>query len=505
MTLNILNKRNRCTKLLTLICILFILGMSTVPALVYSSSTSSKSRSSDAVKELTIYIEDEQPQMNKYGQKILVAGIWHRVDITLNTTCTEINITLTYGNPSEHNLNIANYYEWSYNKTQTAWYDLQYNNTYIQTSKCNLKEQTYSFYIGTDAHVLYGSWDINIKLDGTEVYSESIAVEEPKTGLGQSAGSFILPVTPYKRSKTASKDLNQHLTLMNEGNVPLAMSITYDRYEDRITITPPCTLLHVGESIKHHITFDADAWAPRKIVINVEVEGETMLMIPSTTGMAITGNVKLPFDITIYVGHAGLELAEMDDITFQYKKKHYAEYKEPITFDAYLTGTLAATLDVSVENVKLIGVIYKGKTAKLPISFHLTNTSEEHIIVQVETDQDATTAYIHYTIRSVDGAINRTLTSELVVKPKPEVKPSETTDSGNAESDDGSWFDLSSTGDKRAIIFFIIIVVAVVLVFMALYKPPIMKELEDVTETDDKKRTKSKSRRFGSRGSRRKR
>ena len=108
---------------------------------------------------------------------VLVAGVFHYVDVTLHNEHEKICIIAFNGEmePEPEARSENNFYKWEYENG--VWKDASgYDSSYIDPSKCYTENNTYSFYIGISNKAKPGSWTIKILVDNKETSSTSLKV-----------------------------------------------------------------------------------------------------------------------------------------------------------------------------------------------------------------------------------------------------------------------------------------------------------------------------------------
>jgi len=104
--------------------------------------------------EIDICIPDESPRQ-AFDRPVLVAGVWHYVNITLEQSYSNVSIAAWRGGSAPIERDYTNYYEW----WSDGWGG---NESYIDPSKCEKNGNTCSFYIGLDSRAYSGNWTFNI-------------------------------------------------------------------------------------------------------------------------------------------------------------------------------------------------------------------------------------------------------------------------------------------------------------------------------------------------------
>lgn len=117
------------------------------------------------------------PSHVSLGDSVLVAGVFHYLDVTLPTEHEKICIIAFNGDvePEPQNRSEKNYYQWEYDNG--VWKDSSgYDSSYIDPPQCTLDNTTYSFCLRISQKANPGSWTIKILVDNRETSSTSLKV-----------------------------------------------------------------------------------------------------------------------------------------------------------------------------------------------------------------------------------------------------------------------------------------------------------------------------------------
>ena len=127
--------------------------------------------------DVNIHIIGEDAKTH-FGDPVMVAGIWHLIEITLEENgFSNLNVKLYNGSeiPSVANRNEQNYYEWKYSKNTPQWSELtNYEYSYIDVTNCTTTDNGYSFFVGIrdsfpDILDYYENWTLDIIKDGIKL------------------------------------------------------------------------------------------------------------------------------------------------------------------------------------------------------------------------------------------------------------------------------------------------------------------------------------------------
>jgi hypothetical protein len=366
-------------------------------------------------------------QQTRFNNPVLVAGIWHYVNITMDQSVDELSlrcykgITLSAGDKNE-----TNYYEWNYDKNNASvWNDINgYGITYIQSDLCQNTNTVYSFCIGIKDFMpnivgYYENWTMEISMDGTTVHSVSIVVEKPKTGISLSKPSSILfHVDPFTIMDAQGDNF---FKIGNIGNVPLYVDFNNEMYSD-IEITDINKKFLPAETVAHYVTVHSRSWPPGFKKIDIQLNGSYPQSYFVDTNATVTLYTAFIIDVpqlVIYVGHSNYRIDEIQGtgITFQYIEKLTMYEGEIKDINAYVSGNGVVTVEVWADEKNISALrLYDGNTETLsPISFTSTNTSERTIVATVKALGEGKIGILTYRVSS--NGITKTYTTQITIGP----------------------------------------------------------------------------------------
>lgn len=382
---------------------------------------------------ITVHIVGEEPQ-TRFDNPLLVAGIWHNIDVTIeNQGFQELSIKFYDGSsmPALEDRNETNYYEWKYVAANQSWIDLNGYGGYpfIDNSNCQKEGNTYSFCIGVHTDTIpegqnNANWTLDVYTDDTKLESFEITIEEPQTGIGKShfPGYIHFYVDPFTIMDATGND---YFELLNTGNTPLYLHISYGSYGDIIESTNFDAMLSEGEEIIPNVILHSKSWQPGIMYIaGISATASLNSSYIVRTGM-ISAATAFPTDFPTYVvnvGHSGFELFnEFDNgITFQYDKDITMYEGQTRDIEVYLSGNGEVTLDIwttTPQNISIQKIWYENQVGN-PISFTSTDQSEYVVTVEVEALRENHVGYIHYELTTGDET--QTFTTTINISPPSE-------------------------------------------------------------------------------------
>jgi hypothetical protein len=399
-----------------------------------------------ADNEATINIHMiRQDARYRLNNPIVVGGLWHYINVTPSSTdFQELNLKLYKGSsmPSSDNRDKTNYYEWEYSENLQEWTDVESHGgfSYMNTDLCQKNSNTYSFCIGVSPTVVtedyyylknrlpiyYENFSLKVYADDIEIYSGSVVIEEPMSGISKPHGDFIrFYVAPFTVMEANGDD---YIKIENTGNTPLVIDIDYGNIADYInipnlgTVVPPFSTLTLDG-----ITLDSKSWKPGTI----EVKGKTI--DPSIPGVYIMTSAQislLPVPgiqapvIEIIIGRDKntYNLFEYpdSDITFQYPKEFSMAEGETKEISVFISGDGFVSLDLTLENLKLITITYENKEVETPVIINSRNTSEFPVKIKFQALRENIDANIIYYL-TYDGE-TKEFRTEVTVGP-PDTSP----------------------------------------------------------------------------------
>ncbi|MEF8848476.1 MAG: hypothetical protein V5A68_05010 [Candidatus Thermoplasmatota archaeon] len=398
----------------------------------FSSNVSSETKDLD----VDIHIPNEERQTTKEGKQILVAGIWHQINISMpNQIPRELSLILYKGDskPSIDNRNKTNYYEWRYDdNAENRWMNITgYDNfSYIKLNKSQKLKNVYSFYIGINEYLpnepfCKDDWTLEIYENDEKFFSEKIIVEKPTRGLAHSHGDNIyFYVDPYTEMTAGGSD---YFTLKNTGNLPFKMSVKYPKFQSIIEFQDFTYYISPHDKANYHLKLHSESWRPQKAK---DTQGEAIgrvpekLIVMDSDAMVVLKSalaVNAP-GLHLYVGHSNLEMDENilgSDITFQYKKNLYLNEGEIKNINAYLSGEGTVDLDIwtkDTKNIRILEIRKNDEKINMPIQVVSDIDFEQKFTIKVEAVREGKIGYINYRL-DLDNGKTKEFQTKIEVQP----------------------------------------------------------------------------------------
>jgi hypothetical protein len=392
--------------------------------LYFSTILSAVSAAEDATLSISMLQGEQQTYFNK---PVLVAGVWHYMNVTMNQNINDLSIrfykgiALTPGNKNE-----TNYYEWTYDTNgASVWNDISgYGIEYIQQDLCHHANTLYSFCIGIKDFMpnivgYYENWTVEVSTGGTTVHSEGIVVEKPKTGVSLSKpSSIIFHVDPFTVMDAQGDNF---FKIGNIGNLPLYVNFDTETYSD-VEINDMNKRFLPDEIITHYVTVHSRSWPPGIKNIDIQLNGSYPQSYFVDTNATVTLYTSFIIDVpklVIYVGHSNYKIDEIQGtgVTFQYIEKLNMYEGEIRNITAYVSGNGVVTAEIWADEKNISALkLYDGTTeTQSPLSFTSTNASERIITIKVKALSEGTTGILTYRISGND--VTKTYTTQISIGP----------------------------------------------------------------------------------------
>lgn len=384
---------------------------------------------------VNIHMLGENAQ-TRFGNPVMVAGIWHYINVTLeNQISGELILKFYQGDsiPSIGARDETNYYEWKYNTISSTWTDVnEYGGyTYINGSNCQKTGIIYSFCVGvkdtfpaiTD---YYENWTLEIYNNENQLYSGNVVLEKPIVGPAKYHADVIrFYVDPFTERDVEGDD---YFIIENVGNVPLDIDIDYGVYNDFIEVNNSDKKLSPSATFNHNVILHSGSWKPGILEISGSKSSGSIPNYLIITTAAFTFELSQEInaaDLEIYVGHSNykIEVIPGTYIVFQYEESLEMNEGDVRDITVYLSGEGNATLDISADevNVAILKITSKDQTGT-PLSITSTNTSEYAVTIKVEAIRENKVGIINYDL-TVDGT-TKTYTTSITIGPPSQQKTS---------------------------------------------------------------------------------
>ncbi len=371
--------------------------------------------------EVDLQMPGEMPLQNGQGQPVWIAGVWHDLSLTLESPIQDVlsieasAIGIPAGGVDSH-------YRWERNEQTDTWTDLLYG-LFIQPELSQSTGNQVVFHVGIDAAAVAGTWSIVVIQDGAFVGDQSIEVRTPKMAFGVSSADFNLRGEPFQGVELFSEDRNQYLRIINNGNVPLRLSVTFDRLQSRLRLINPSDVVHVHSEVKYFISANLDPRPPQivevKGIARVEVNGA----IPSHGASQIVPALESVFDLKVVIGRSGYTVQAFGNVVFQTLDTIQADYSSIVTWNVFLTGDEDVAVDVEVTGARLVGVFQGETPLTLPATLNPPANAELALTVQVSADLPSTWAEVVFTLELPRTGEVQLFRTSIIVGPRPAPGP----------------------------------------------------------------------------------
>ena len=374
--------------------------------------------SSVSLQNFEIHMAGEKPMVDDEKRYCLIAGIWHEADVYLDSPASSVDIEMWTGDGER---NASDYYHWEY--SNGVWRDVEYG-IYMDEDKCEKTGTLYSFYIGVDADVEYGIWNLSVSADGETIYTTQISVKEARVGYAiypHLADSPIW-VRPFEPVNLTLTDDAHAIIIENNGNYPFSVSLNFSALQDDIKLIEKNDTVHVGERIERHISINLPAFSPRIIDIKISVHMSPLYRISTSSTAALLTEQNYNTTMRIYIGHSGYHIIQEKGFTIQKKDSLNVDYNGVVNLTAFVSGNGSMLMYLDGINCTIIELFLDGeKVSHQPITLDLNEDKEYNLTVMVKADVPDVAAKLVYTI--YHGKSNASYSTVLNVGPAPPPKP----------------------------------------------------------------------------------
>lgn len=364
----------------------------------------------------------------RFGNPVIVAGVWHYINVTLDDQVFQELILKFYKGdsmPSIGERNESNYYEWRYNANSQEWTDIkEYEGySYIKDTSCQKTGNTFSFCLGVKDTLpeiisYYENWTLDIYRDTDQIHTANVVLEKPMIGLARShADTIRFNVNPFEEMDVTGDD---EFIIENVGNIPLFIAVDYGTYNIQIEVTNSSEKLTPSSTFNHNITLHSGSWQPGILKVSGGVSGSIPSALIITTAV-ITFETFIEInaaDLEISVGHSNYKIQPIQgtNIVFQYEESLEMNEGDIEYLTVYISGEGKAILDVSGDEVNVAVLKVSGEDQEgTPLTITSTNISEYAVTIKVEALRENKVGTISYEL-TVDGA-TQTYTTSITIGP----------------------------------------------------------------------------------------
>ena len=368
-----------------------------------------------------------EPARMRFGSPVIVAGVWHYINLSLeNLPTTKIELLFYKGSslPTSGERDESNYYEWRYDINTLEWTDESgYEYSYLNNENCQKKGDNYSFCVGVsdtlpDISDYYENWTLEIYNDASKTYSEKVILEKPLIGLSRTHADIIrFNIEPFTKMEKMGDDF---FIVGNVGNIPLTISVDYGAYNNILTVSNTSKLLTSDTTINHHVSLDSESWRPGILEIPGSISGSIPDFLIITTAV-ITFETNITINaakLEVHVGHSDYKIQPISgsNIVFQYLENLEMNEGEIEEITVYISGFGNAILDISSDqiNVEILEISSRDQTGT-PLTITSTNNSEYAITIKVEALREGKIGTINYHLTV--GGNTQTYVTQISIKP----------------------------------------------------------------------------------------
>ncbi len=367
--------------------------------------------------QVVLQMPGETSLTNAQGQPVWVAGVWHDLSLTLESPLGE-TLAIEASAIGISGGGLGSHYKWERNQQTDTWSDLLYG-LFIRPELSRSTGNEIVFHLGLDAAAVPGAWSIVVTQDGALLGDQSIEVRTPRMAYGVSSADFNLRGEPFKGVELFSEDRNQYLRIINNGNVPLRLSVTFDRLQSRLRVVNPSEVVHVHSEVKFFVSANIDPRPPQIVEVNGIARVEVSGRIPSSGASQILPALESEFDLKVIIGRSGYTVQAFGNVIFQTLDTLRADYNSIVTWNVFLTGDEDVAVDVGVSGAHLVGVFQGDAPLTLPVTLRPPANGELALTLQVLADQPSTFAEVVFALELPRTGEVQLFRTSIIVGPRP--------------------------------------------------------------------------------------
>ena len=313
----------------------------------------------------SLFIPDSIEQYHQ-GMKIFVAGMEH--NLTFRKTSENITVTIYSESYFDEGLkDTTTYYRWKYLNGNFS--DTEYG-TYINLSSSAIFGNEISFHIGTDSRVEGAGnneegaqWHIKIVSNGKTFIEDNIFVEKLNPAYSLSRPEFEFRVNPGYTGKIFPTVKDYNVTIRSKANIPLALSVEYDKMGEIFEATNVSGILKPGDVVYSNIYLKAIPWSPRIFSVIEKINALPLHIMPSERAevMSLITQLKQDVHITVKVVRQGFDIIDIGVGNLQYERgPQVADYNEERIMRCFLNGNGTVRFTVTPSDLLIKGIYYHG-------------------------------------------------------------------------------------------------------------------------------------------------
>ncbi len=360
---------------------------------------------------LSLHMVGESPMFDA-GVPVLIAGVWHQVTVNLSVPLTA-PLVLRAVLPGSGSPSMSNTYQWVRNAGNDSWHDALYG-MFLRPDLSSDDGQHVVFGVGVDGQASTGVWSFTASAGNATLVSQSVEVQAPQVSYGISAADFQFRLDPFTFADFTSQTNGQYLRLIDQGNVPLRLAVSFDVLQSQLSLANPSTVTHPGLDSVYYVRLTADPMPPQVVGVNGLATVTVLYVIPSQGATLLVPTFQQPFGLTVQVGRSGYSLKQVGGVAFQTIDSVTAQYGGVATWQVYLTGSQQVSLDISAAGARLVGIFTNGSALLLPATLTPSASRELAITIQI-TPTDPAGATVTFRLKLLGTGDSPTYTTAVRV------------------------------------------------------------------------------------------
>lgn len=374
-----------------------------IPVLILAPSAVA----ANTVSDLGLAIPGLDTRTNDTGAIVMVAGIYHDLNLTFSEAAGSITIDLHKADiPTEDPTN-RSWYRWTYDGV-IGWDVQNKTSPFIRNGTLSADGLHADVRLGIDSGAYIGAWVLEVYADDVLVDSRDVTVEEPRVGLAHSSPNYLFRQEPLNQNVTILQG-EQTFMVQNTGNIlvtpiwevesPAAFLLA------RLNLTALPESLDPGESVRSSVSYQTGYTTPGFYRWSIRMVFQPLNVISSGT-VSLKSQIAVDISGTVIAARQNLQLTSDGDgtLVMQYPSAFSTAFEDPVTLVIYLNGRTEASFSIEAADFDLVRSEVDGISQEMPYTLLLEETVENRIFLRFQPTVDNTITAITLALRATDGS-----------------------------------------------------------------------------------------------------
>src|SRR5207302_10464187 len=138
------------------------------------------------------------------------------------------------------------------------------------------------FGIGVDRDASHVTWSLIAASGNSTLVTLSVEVQAPRVSYGISAADFQFRVDPFTAADLSSQIGSQHHRLIDQGNVPLRLTVSFDVLRSQLSLENSGVVTHPNSESMYYLHLASGPMPPQIVRVNGLANVSVLYVIPSS-------------------------------------------------------------------------------------------------------------------------------------------------------------------------------------------------------------------------------